>query len=102
MENLLYNLDSTEASYGENLLTAVIQVDERISDIDAFTEEIKLRTDFDRMEIKDRIDKIIRLNKNVQMELERQVQKLEHIKRQVGSISEDFDPQSRYLVNYKD
>jgi hypothetical protein len=101
MENLLYNLDSTEASYGENLLTAVIQIDERISDIDAFTEEAKLRTDFDRMEIKDRIDKIIRLNKNVQMELERQVQKLEHVKRQVGSISEDFDPQSRYLVNYK-
>jgi|SRR5688572_5196876 hypothetical protein len=102
MENLLYNLDSTEASYGENLLTAVIQVDERISDIDAFTEEVQLRSDFDRMEIKDRIDKIIRLNKNVQMELERQVQKLEHIKRQVGSVSEDFDPQSRYLVNYKD
>lgn len=102
MENLLYNLDSAEASYGENLLTAVIQIDERISDIDAVTEEVKLKSDFDRMEIKDRIDKIIRLNKNVQMELERQVQKLEHVKRQVGSISEDFDPQSRYLVTYKD
>ncbi len=102
MENLLYNLDSAEASYGENLLTAVIQVDERISDIDAFAEDVNLRTDFDRTEIKDRIDKIIRLNKNVQMELERQVQKLEHVKRQVGSISEDFDPQSRYLVTYKD
>jgi hypothetical protein len=102
MENLVYNLDSAEASYGENLLTAVIQIDERISDIDTFTEEIKLRTDFDRMEIKDRIEKIIRLNKNVQMELERQVQKLEDVKRQVGSVSEDFDPQSRYLVTYKD
>jgi hypothetical protein len=102
MENLLYNLDSTEASYGDNVLNAVIQIDERISDIDIFTEDIKLSNDFDRMEIRDRVDKIIRLNKNVQMELERQVQKLEHIKRQVGSVSEDFDPQSRYLVNYKD
>lgn len=102
MENLLYNLDSAEASYGENLLTAVIQLDERISSIDTFTEDVKLRTDFDRMEIKDRIDRIIRLNKNVQMELERQVQKLEHVKRQVGSVSEDFDPQSRYLVTYKE
>jgi hypothetical protein len=102
MENLLYNLDSAESSYGDNLLTAVIQVDERISSIDAFAEEVNLRTDFDRTEIKERIDKIIRLNKNVQMELERQVQKLEHVKRQVGSISEDFDPQSRYLVTYKD
>jgi hypothetical protein len=99
MENLVYNLDSVESSYGDNLLTAVIQIDERISDLEDF-DSTRLNTDFERAEIKDRLDKIIARNKNVQMELERQVQKFEHIKRQVGSISEDFDPQSRYLVTY--
>lgn len=102
MKNLIFNLNSAETSYGENLLTAVIQLDERISDLEEYQEREQLRTDFDRTEIKNRLAKIISLNKNVQMELERQAQKLEHIKRQVGDVNEDFSPQSRYLVTYKD
>jgi hypothetical protein len=79
----------------------VIQIDERINDIAGhFDPENKLN-DFERSEVVDRLNKLIQMNRNIQMELVRQVQNLEHIKQNVGKINADFDPQSRPAVQYK-
>ena len=81
MENLKFNLDSVEVSYGDNALTSIIQIDERISDIAKY-----LRThnndfnDFEKTEIIDRLNKLIELNHKIQQELEAQVQKINDIK----------------------
>jgi len=101
MENLLFNLDSAEASYGENVLTTVIQIDERISGIAEFVDKDKNHNDFELSEVTERLDRLIRKNRDVQMELERQVQRIEYVKQNLELIDADFNPQSRYLVNYK-
>lgn len=101
MENLLFNLDSVESSYGENVLTTVIQIDERISDIAEFVDKNRNHNDFERSEVTDRLDRLIQRNRNAQMELERQVQRIEYIKLNLEVVDADFNPQSRYLINYK-
>jgi hypothetical protein len=101
MENLLYNLDSVESSYGSSLITAIIQRDERISDISGFLSEDPALNDFERSELVDRLNKLIELNRNAQMELERQAQKLESLRQHSGQVDADFNPENRPLVHYK-
>lgn len=97
----MFNLDSVESSYGENVLTTVIQIDERISDIAEFVDKNRNHNDFERSEVTDRLDRLIQRNRNAQMELERQVQRIEYIKLNLEVVDADFNPQSRYLINYK-
>lgn len=101
MKNLLFNLDSVETSYGDNVLNSILQIDERITDIDQFLAADARLNDFERTETRDRLEKLIQMNRDIQMELERQVQKLEHIKLQTETVHADFDPESRFLINYK-
>lgn len=101
MENLLYNFDSVESSYGESLLTSIIQLDDRISDISGFLSEDPALNDFERSEIADRLNKLIEFNRNVQMELERQAQRLEVLRQRGGTVHADFNPETRYLVQYR-
>jgi hypothetical protein len=101
MEHLLYNLDSVESSYGSSLITAIIQLDERISDISGFLSEDPALNDFERSELVDRLNKLIDLNRQAQMELERQAQKLESLRQHSGQVDADFNPENRRLVQYK-
>jgi len=101
MENLLYNLDSVESSYGSSLITSIIQLDERISDISGFLSEDPALNDFERSELTDRLNKLIELNRNAQMELERQAQTLEALRQRKGRVDPDFNPENRYMVQYK-
>lgn len=101
MENLLYNLDSVESSYGSSLITAIIQLDERIGDISAFLSEDPALNDFERTELTDRLNKLIELNRNAQMELERQAQKLESLRQHSGRVDADYNPENRYIIQYK-
>jgi hypothetical protein len=80
MENLKFNIDSVEVSYGDNALTSIIQIDERISDIAAYLRTHDDFNDFEKTEIIDRLNKLIELNQKIQQELEIQVQKMNDIK----------------------
>lgn len=100
MENLLYNLDSLESSYGSSLITAIIQLDERIGDLSGFLAEDPALNDFERTELVDRLNKLIELNRNAQMELERQAQKFELLRQRSGKVETDFNPENRYKVQY--
>jgi oligoendopeptidase F len=80
MENLKFNLDSVEVSYGDNVLTSVIQIDERISSIASYIQMHNESNDFEKTETIDRLDKLIELNHKIQQELEAQVQKINNIK----------------------
>lgn len=80
MENLKFNLDSVEVSYGDNALTSIIQIDERISDITTYLRTHNDFNDFEKTEIIDRLNKLIELNQKIQQELEAQVQKINDIK----------------------
>ncbi|MBT1688794.1 hypothetical protein [Dawidia soli] len=80
MENLKFNLDSVEISYGDNALTSIIQIDERISDITTYLRTHNDFNDFEKTEIIDRLNKLIELNQKIQQELEAQVQKINDIK----------------------
>ena len=80
MENLKFNLDSVEVSYGDNVLTSVIQIDERISSIASYIQMHNESNDFEKTETIDRLNKLIELNHKIQQELEAQVQKINNIK----------------------
>lgn len=80
MENLKFNLDSVEVSYGDNVLTSIIQIDERISDIAKYLRTHNESNDFEKTEVIDRLNKLIELNHKIQQELEAQVQKINDIK----------------------
>lgn len=80
MENLKFNLDSVEVSYGDNALTTIIQIDERISDIAKYLRTHNEFNDFEKTETIDRLNKLIELNHKIQQELEAQVQKINDIK----------------------
>lgn len=79
MKDLLYNFDSVEVSYGDNALTSIVQIDERISDIAQSLEATQLN-DFEKEQIAGRVDKLIFLNYKIQKELELQVDKLKDLK----------------------
>ncbi|MBT1707128.1 hypothetical protein KK062_02785 [Fulvivirgaceae bacterium PWU5] len=80
MENLKFNLDSVEVSYGDNALTSIVQIDERISGITNYLRTHNELNDFEKTEIIDRLNKLIELNHKIQEELEAQVQKINDIK----------------------
>ena len=100
MENLLYNLDSVESSYGGSLVTGIIQIDERIGDISGYLSEDPALNDFERSELADRLNKLIELNRSAQMELERQAQRLELLRQQSAQVDPDFNAENRHMVNY--
>lgn len=80
MENLKFNLDSVEVSYGDNVLTSVIQIDERISSIASYIHTHNESNDFEKTETIDRLNKLIELNHKIQKELEAQVLKINNLK----------------------
>jgi len=76
MENVYFNLDSIESSYGENILTAVIQIDERISDLESFFEKDESLNGFERLQVVEKLDKINVLNDKIHGELALQIQRI--------------------------
>lgn len=80
MENLLFNIDSVEVSYGNDALTSIIQINERIQDIEKYLREHHNFNDFEKSQLADRLSKLEDLNKQVQRELISQTQKLAELK----------------------
>ena len=80
MENLLFNMDSVEVSYGDNLLNSIIQIDERIADIDKFTHDHIAFNDFEKRQMTDRLNKLIELNHKIKQRLDDQTARLNAIK----------------------
>lgn len=77
MQNILYNLNSVEESYGESTLTGVIQIHERISDIVMYVDlKSAYLNDYEKEETKDRLNKLIDLNRKIRTELEKQEEDL--------------------------
>ena len=83
MKDLLYNLDSVSVSYGDNALTSIIQIDERINEIVNFF-KVDNFNDFEKTETADRLEKIISLNRDIRAELEKQEKKLMDLKNQLN------------------
>jgi len=75
MKDLLYNLDSVEVSYGDAILNAVIQLNERIDEISSQRKTSQFNG-FEKSETADRIQKLVELNQRIQKELQKQVEKL--------------------------
>lgn len=83
MKDLLYNLDSVSVSYGDNALTSIIQIDERINEIVNFF-KLDNFNDFEKTETADRLEKILSLNRDIRAELEKQDKKLMDLKNQLN------------------
>jgi hypothetical protein len=83
MENLLRNLNSVEISYGDNALTSIIQIEERINDIAKSLNDNDELSEFEKTEVRDRLDKLVDVNHDIQKELERQVSKIKDIQEQL-------------------
>jgi len=75
MKDLLYNLDSVEVSYGDNILNSVVQVNEQIEEI-LRQRQTSNFNGFEKSETADRIQKLVDLNQKVQKELQKQLEKL--------------------------
>jgi hypothetical protein len=75
MKDLLYNLDSVEVSYGDNILNSVVQVNEQIEEI-LRQRQTSDFNGFEKSETADRIQKLVDLNQKVQKELQKQLEKL--------------------------
>jgi len=80
MENLLFNLDSVEVSYGDSALPSIIQINERIQDIEKYLHEHQNFNDFEKSQLADRLSKLEELNRQVQRELVSQKQKIAELK----------------------
>jgi len=80
MENLLFNIDSVEVSYGDNALTSIVQINERIQDIERYLHEHHNFNDFEKSQLIDRLSKLEDLNRQVQRELVSQTNKLAELK----------------------
>ncbi len=80
MKNILYNLDSIDVSYGDNVLNTVIQINERINDIVEQQEHIHSLNDFEKTQIAERLSKLIDLNRKIQRELAEQADKIAQLK----------------------
>ena len=91
MKNLLYNLNSVEESYGEAILTSVIQNDERINEIANSLHESPPLNDFLIEEFTGRIEKLRELNKKIREELHQQEEKLRSIEEGVTVHSSRLD-----------
>jgi len=84
MKDLLYNLDSVAVSYGDNVLTSIIQVDERINEIVDFFKSDDFN-DFEKTETADRLQKILDLNRDIRTELEKQEQRVSALKNKLNA-----------------
>jgi len=84
MKDLLYNLDSVAVSYGDNVLTSIIQVDERINEILDFFKSDDFN-DFEKAETADRLQKILDLNRDIRTELEKQEKKVSTLKNKLNA-----------------
>jgi chromosome segregation ATPase len=85
MKNLFYNLNSVEVSYGDDTLTTVIQIDERITDIAECIQHLQgTLPDVEQRQIMDRLEKLVELNQRIREELEQQVERLNTIKMEVN------------------
>jgi hypothetical protein len=74
MENIRYNLDSLEVSYGNNVLNSVTLLNERLIDLREGTlKQLNELDNFQRVEISDRVFKLIKLNQAIQAELQNQI-----------------------------
>lgn len=93
MKDLLYNLDSVEVSYGDNLLNSVVQINERIEDILRQSETTKFN-DFEKNETAGRIQKLVELNQRIQKELQKQLEKLHQM--DLGLISSLDLPETQH------
>ena len=81
MKNLFYNLNSVEISYGDDTLTNVIQIAERIADIDECLKQLHgSLPDIEQQQIIDRLQKLVELNQRIKEELEQQVERLNTMK----------------------
>ena len=85
MKNINFNLDSIESSYGENILTSIIQVDERIEDLESSLSANQSQNDFEKLQVVERLNKINELLSKIQHELSLQRQK-------ISTIQQSLDP----------
>ena len=96
MKNLLYNLDSTEESY-RVLLTSIIQIDERITDMIKNADEATTPTEFERSTLIKRLNTLINLNDEIKTELDNQSKKINTAQLKVDDIlGVDLDNNNRY------
>ncbi|RAV98740.1 hypothetical protein [Pseudochryseolinea flava] len=74
MKNLVYNLNSVEASYGESTLTSVVQIFERLDEIhkQLKQQDQEPLNDFLKEEYTGRLEKLLELNMRIQHELQAQ------------------------------
>ena len=86
MEDLYYNLDSIQSQYGENVLTAVIQMDERIRDVASYFPTHDALNDFEKLQVADRLQQMAVLNAKIQHELDIQLQKITSIQDSLTSV----------------
>jgi hypothetical protein len=79
MKNLLYNLNSVEASYGEATLTSVVQIFERLDEIhkQLKQQDAEPLNDFLKEEYNGRLEKLLELNVRIQHELQAQEELLQ-------------------------
>ncbi|HEY9046554.1 MAG TPA: hypothetical protein VIN08_11690 [Ohtaekwangia sp.] len=77
MQDILYNINSVEESYGESGLTGTIQIYERINQIAQYIDtRADQLNDYEKEELKDRLRKLIDLNHLIREELEKQEEEL--------------------------
>ena len=77
MKNLVYNVNSVEETYGEAMLTTVIQVYERLEEISGGVKAQQPLNDLLREEFAGRIEKLLQLNRRIQHELQMQEEMLQ-------------------------
>jgi hypothetical protein len=83
MENPYFNLDSIASAYGENILTAVIQLNERIDDLASVLSADEASNDFEKTQFSHRLKKILELQDMITKELGLQRQKLTAIQQRL-------------------
>jgi hypothetical protein len=77
MKNLVYNVNSVEETYGEAMLTTVIQLYERLEEISGGVKAQQPLNDLLREEFAGRIEKLLQLNRRIQHELQMQEEMLQ-------------------------
>jgi hypothetical protein len=85
MKDLLYNLDSVEVAYGDDVANSINQIEKRILDIAEYIQQHDAFNDFEKTQLSDRVNKLIDLNYGVQQQLEAQVEKLKIISDSVAA-----------------
>lgn len=79
MTDLLYNIDSVEVAYGDSAFNMIVQIQERITDIHNYLQTHNEFNDFEKIQLDDRLNKLIALNIKIQDELQAQIGNLNKI-----------------------